>query len=49
MPHTAKTTKPPTEYERYYAPDRASWRRWLSKNHKTARGIWLVFDKMSAN
>ena len=31
--------------ERYYAKDRATWRKWLLKNHKTAEGIWLVYYK----
>jgi uncharacterized protein YdeI (YjbR/CyaY-like superfamily) len=25
--------------------DRAEFRRWLSKNHNTSKGIWLVFGK----
>jgi len=28
-----------------YAPDRKRWRSWLSKNHKTAQDIWLIYFK----
>ena len=35
--------------ERVYVPDRASWRRWLSRNHARTPGIWLVFDRASHN
>lgn len=31
-----------------YVPDRASWRRWLTKNGQTSRGIWLVYYKKSS-
>jgi uncharacterized protein YdeI (YjbR/CyaY-like superfamily) len=27
----------------FYAKDRKTWRRWLSKHHKTADEIWLVY------
>jgi len=29
-------------------PTRAAWRRWLSKNHVSSRGVWLILDKASA-
>ncbi|MCD6062186.1 MAG: hypothetical protein K0R82_97 [Flavipsychrobacter sp.] len=32
-------------FERYYAKDRKTWRKWLAKNHKNAAGIWLVYYK----
>ena len=28
-----------------YVADRERWRKWLSKNHATEAGIWLVFYK----
>jgi uncharacterized protein YdeI (YjbR/CyaY-like superfamily) len=28
--------------ETFYAPDRATWRRWLAQNHTLAKEIWLV-------
>ena len=28
-----------------YVTDREQWRKWLSKNHATEAGIWLVFYK----
>jgi len=31
--------------ERILFADREEFRQWLSKNHKTSRGIWLVFGK----
>ncbi len=33
------------EAPEFYAPDRASWRAWLQKNHLTEKSVWLVFDK----
>jgi uncharacterized protein YdeI (YjbR/CyaY-like superfamily) len=32
----------------FYAPDRKSWRRWLTKNHHKEPEIWLVYYKKSA-
>jgi uncharacterized protein YdeI (YjbR/CyaY-like superfamily) len=29
----------------FYAKNRAGWRHWLEKNHKTETSVWLVFDK----
>ncbi len=29
----------------YYAEDRAAWRKWLSENHDSCPGIWLVYYK----
>ena len=29
----------------YYAEDRAAWRKWLSENHDSSPGIWLVYYK----
>lgn len=26
----------------FYAPDRKSWRNWLSKNHDKEKEIWLI-------
>lgn len=28
-----------------YAPDRATWRRWLAEHHATAQAIWLISYK----
>ena len=35
--------------EQVYVPDRASWRRWLTRNHARSPGIWLVFDRAAHN
>jgi uncharacterized protein YdeI (YjbR/CyaY-like superfamily) len=32
-------------FEKYYAKDRKTWRKWLDKNHKKIPGIWLVYYK----
>ena len=32
-------------YERVTAPDSATWRAWLSNNHETSPGVWLIFYK----
>ncbi|MGH7548532.1 MAG: YdeI/OmpD-associated family protein [Gemmatimonadales bacterium] len=29
----------------FYARNRAQWRAWLSKHHRAAREIWLVYSK----
>ncbi len=47
---TSKSSRTPTRasrprLEQVYVPDRASWRRWLSKHHASSPGIWLVFDR----
>ena len=33
------------EIELFYAPDRATWRKWLIENHEKSQGIWLVAYK----
>ena len=33
------------EIELFYAPDRATWRKWLIENHGKSQGIWLVAYK----
>ena len=33
---------------RFEPDDRAAWRRWLRANHKTSRGVWMVFRKGAA-
>lgn len=33
------------EFKEYYAKDRATWRKWLEKNHAKEDGIWLVYYK----
>jgi len=35
--------------ETLYVWKRGDWRRWLSKNHKTKREIWLIFYKKASN
>ena len=32
----------------FYAPDRATWRAWLSKNHDKEKEIWLVYYSKSS-
>jgi uncharacterized protein YdeI (YjbR/CyaY-like superfamily) len=29
----------------FYAPNRAAWRRWLARHHRTTSEIWLVYYK----
>lgn len=33
------------DYERVTAPDAATWRAWLSANHDSSPGVWLIFYK----
>lgn len=32
-------------FKQFHAKDRATWRRWLQKNHGVCPGIWLVYYK----
>ena len=32
-------------YDQFYAKDRKTWRKWLSKHHASAPGVWLVYYK----
>ncbi len=32
----------PHGYELVHLRDRAAWRRWLERNHGTAKGVWVV-------
>lgn len=35
-------------YLDFYAKDSAIWRRWLQKNHSTAKGVWLIYFKIGS-
>lgn len=35
--------------ESFYAKDRATWRKWLSKNHAKKKEIWFIYDRKHAN
>jgi uncharacterized protein YdeI (YjbR/CyaY-like superfamily) len=36
------------EFEKVYAKDRVTFRKWLEKNHTSAPGIWLVYYKKNS-
>ncbi len=36
------------QLESIYASDRKTWRKWLSNNHLTSRGIWLIYYKVKS-
>lgn len=36
------------QLETVYAIDRKAWRDWLEKNHSIARGVWLIYYKVSS-
>jgi uncharacterized protein YdeI (YjbR/CyaY-like superfamily) len=36
------------EFEKVYAKDRLTFRKWLEKNHTSAPGIWLVYYKKNS-
>lgn len=36
------------QLETIYASDRASWREWLAKNHRTSPGVWLIYYKVKS-
>jgi uncharacterized protein YdeI (YjbR/CyaY-like superfamily) len=37
-----------SEFEKVYAKDRATLRKWLEQNHTTKVGIWLVYYKKNS-
>jgi uncharacterized protein YdeI (YjbR/CyaY-like superfamily) len=37
------------EFDRFYPPDRAAWRRWLADNHDKALGVWVIRYKAHSN
>jgi uncharacterized protein YdeI (YjbR/CyaY-like superfamily) len=47
MSSSLKRSKPSPQagYPNIEARDRASWRGWLRKNHRTSAGVWLVYYK----
>jgi uncharacterized protein YdeI (YjbR/CyaY-like superfamily) len=34
--------------ERYYAKNRQEWHNWLSENHETSKGVWLIYHKKNS-
>jgi uncharacterized protein YdeI (YjbR/CyaY-like superfamily) len=39
---------PLSEFEKVYAKDRVTFRKWLEQNHTSASGIWLVYYKKNS-
>lgn len=35
-------------FESVHAQDRRAWRKWLEKNHASAKGVWLEYFKKSS-
>ena len=33
---------------RYYAKNRQEWHNWLSENHETSPGVWLIYHKKNS-
>lgn len=31
--------------ERFHARNRQEWHQWLSENHNTSSGVWLIYHK----
>ena len=47
--HRFGTMKPATHNRETLMPEtRAAWRRWLTRNHATSPGVWLVYYKKHA-
>jgi uncharacterized protein YdeI (YjbR/CyaY-like superfamily) len=42
------TRKSASHGETFEAADRAEWRRWLKKNYKSGKEIWLIYYKKSS-
>jgi uncharacterized protein YdeI (YjbR/CyaY-like superfamily) len=36
------------QLERYYAKNRQEWHQWLSENHETSPGVWLIYHKKNS-
>jgi len=36
------------QLERYYARNREEWHHWLSENHETSPGVWLIYHKKNS-
>ncbi|MCC7551372.1 MAG: YdeI/OmpD-associated family protein [Methanobacterium sp.] len=36
------------QLELYYARDREEWHSWLSENHETSPGVWLIYHKKNS-
>lgn len=36
-------------FQRYYAKNRQEWHEWLSKNHETSPGVWLIYHKKNSD
>ncbi|UJR84642.1 YdeI/OmpD-associated family protein [Sandaracinus amylolyticus] len=45
---TKKNPSALDELERLQPEDRAAWRAWLAKHHRSSRGVWLVTFKKSS-
>lgn len=37
------------QFERIYSRDREEWNRWLSENHETSPGVWIIYYKKNSN
>ena len=35
------------ELDSFHPTDRKAWRAWLSRNHESSRGVWLVYWRAS--
>lgn len=36
------------DLEKVYLPNRQAWRKWLSENHQSSPGIWLIYYKKNS-
>jgi uncharacterized protein YdeI (YjbR/CyaY-like superfamily) len=45
LKHSTKSSGEQRMTEELYLADRNSWRSWLSKNHASMKGVWLVYFK----
>jgi uncharacterized protein YdeI (YjbR/CyaY-like superfamily) len=36
------------QFERFHARDREEWGQWLSGNHETSPGVWLIYYKKNS-
>jgi uncharacterized protein YdeI (YjbR/CyaY-like superfamily) len=48
MPQRPHRSAARDDIGRFEPADRAAWRNWLDRNHRTSTGVWLVFRKGAA-
>ena len=40
--------KPDNQLDTFHGTERKEWRQWLEKNHRSSRGVWLIYNKVKS-